>query len=273
VNSDPDLVEAPASRAWWRCPAALTGFHAQRTFFGLAIAWPLARWMGARVAGRAGGDASLLDDGGILFAEALRQLAPVVRARVAAACGPVPLLVLLSMASLVLGAALFGLVWWSGRSLARAIFEGPASRDLAVVGVALVALGVAAWSGVLRDLLVAAIVGRRLGFVAALDLAWRALKVRAFGLWLQHAVRSLGAGVAVAAAALAAIRIGMFAQRDALLAQLVLEGALVAATCLRASWLGVVIEALPHGTESTSFVSALQEAEDSSKNPPAAAPR
>lgn len=306
MNSDPgEIALPPLPRAWWRCPGAVVAFHAQRTFFGVAAAWPLSRWIGARMSGRAGGDATLFDDGGVLFAEALRQVAPFVRplfsgslvvaliaflaghvamaavvdaiarpepsslrARLGDALGPVPVLVLLSIASLVLGGAVFGLVWWSGRSVASSLFTGPAARDLSVLGVALCGLAAASWVGVLRDLVVAAVVGRRLGFAGALDLAWKTLRGRAFGLWVQHAIRSTGAAVAIAAALLAAIRIGMRSRGDATTAQLVLEAALVAATCLRVSWLGVVCVAVhDRASERESLLPPAAEPETSSPSP------
>ncbi len=312
MTSEPEVTAtSPVARAWWRCPVPMFVLHAQRAFFGVAMTWPLARWVAARMNGRRGGDATLFDDGGVLLAETWRQLAPLgrplisgaavvalvaflfghgalaalldamgrpepvgLRARLGHAAGAVPVLMLLTLAGYALGAAVFGLVWWTGRSVVGSLLTTPVAADVAALGVLGAALAATSWVGILRDLVSAGIAARGLGFVDALELAWKALRRRAVGLWLQQAVRSTTAVVAVAAAGLAAIRIGMRGQREAVAAQLLLEAALVATTCLRASWLGLVVRTtgVPWSVDPT-FASALPDEEDSSKNPPAAAPR
>jgi len=84
VTRDAGELLPDVPRPWWRCPAALTAFHAQRTFFGFAMAWPLASWVAGTMKGRSGTDATLFDDGGVLLAEALRVFAPVARPLAAA---------------------------------------------------------------------------------------------------------------------------------------------------------------------------------------------
>jgi len=179
-----------------------------------------------------------------------------------------------SIASIILSSGLFGIVWWTGRSFVGAVFEGPVARDLGVLAVLLAGVLVASGVGVFQDLVTAGLVGHRLGFFAALDLAWRTLRGRIIGLWGHRAIRSTGAAAALGAASLAAIQVGMRSPSDAAWAQLLLEASLVASTCLRASWLGVACEALSERAAlSATFRSGLRDEESSSKNPPAAAPR
>jgi hypothetical protein len=288
--------------SWWRHPGPLVLAHLHDVAVGLVVSAPLAAFVASAVGSRLGADATLLDGGGLLLAEVLRVAGdgagtialPMVlalavgvlssllmtsalidgmarargrtlRARVAAAAAPVPALALTLLVATLTRLVVAWLVWTALRELVVATATDTVTRDLGALLALLSTLLAASVVGVLHDLARAALVGARQPLGRSLVTAARAFQRSPGPLIVASAIRGLTSVALLASAALIAIRVGMRSSSGAALSQLALEVALVAATCLRASWLAIALRAVLGLLEG----SALQGGVDSSKKSPA----
>ncbi len=291
-----------AAACWWRHPVAVGVTHGVRAVFGATAALPLAAIMATTLGARAGVDATLLDHGGLLLPEvasSLRAARPVlvgvamgallfgVVATAAAMAGlldamsrpgPRPLcerlgtslaatppLLLLWLVTTGVQVLTTWLVVRLGVALLAAMSLDERTTDLTTLGVVLLAALVTTIPGTLHDVVVAALAGLRLRLADALVVGWEALRARPVRLLAAHLARSVTALALLASATLIAMRIGMRASGDALVAQGVLEAALLAATCLRASWLGQALRAASTARSGTALPDDLVS---SKKSPP-----
>jgi hypothetical protein len=266
---------------WWRHPRAIAVVHGTRVLFGTVAVIPLAHAVASLLGPRAGVDATLLDGGGLLLPDvfaALRTSRPVtvsvaltsllvgvvatlaatiglldamarpgarpLRTRGVAIATSLPALGLLWLVATLLQGAIGYAVFRCGAALAAALPLDERSADLARLLALSVAVVAASLVVVVHDLAMAAVAGLRLRLADGLVVGWAALRASPLRLMAAHLARSTTAAALLASAALLAIRIGMRASRDALLTQALLEVALIAATCLRASWLGIALQAV-----------------------------
>lgn len=266
---------------WWRHPRAVAVVHLMRVLFGAVAVVPLAHAVASLLGSRAGVDATLLDDGGLLlpdvvaglrssrvalvsvaltslFVGVLATLAATIglldamagpgarplRARIVAVATALPGLGLLWLVATVLQGVIGYAVFRCGAALAGALPLDERTADLARLLALLVAVAIASVVVVVHDLATAAVAGLRLRLADGVVVAWAALRASPLRLTAEHLARSTTAAALLASAALLAIRIGMRDARAALVAQALLETALIAATCLRASWLAVALRAV-----------------------------
>jgi hypothetical protein len=180
---------------------------------------------------------------GLLDAMA-RPGARPLRTRGVAIATSLPALGLLWLVATLLQGAIGYAVFRCGAALAAALPLDERSADLARLLALSVAVVAASLVVVVHDLAMAAVAGLRLRLADGLVVGWAALRASPLRLMAAHLARSTTAAALLASAALLAIRIGMRASRDALLTQALLEVALIAATCLRASWLGIALQAV-----------------------------